>query len=101
MPTALVTGGAALLPLWFIVSGALQHPNYLAYFNELVGDKPEKIIVDSNLDWGQDTLRLARRLKQRGTQVNYFTLNLCPERLVGSLLLYYVAPGSLPQQQKR
>jgi hypothetical protein len=47
------------------------------------------------------TLRLARRLKQRGTQVNYFTLNLCPERLVGSLLLYYVAPGSLPQQQKR
>jgi len=74
---------AAALPLWLVVSGALQHPNYLAYFNELAGDHPERIVVDSDLDWGQDTIRLARRLKQLGaTQVNYNTLNLTPDRLV-------------------
>jgi hypothetical protein len=73
---------AALLPAWLLISGALQHPNYLAYFNELAGDQPERIVVDSDLDWGQDTIRLARRLKQLGaTEVNYFTLNLTPERL--------------------
>jgi hypothetical protein len=74
---------AVALPLWVLISGALQHPNYLAYFNELVGDRPERIVVDSDLDWGQDTIRLARRLKELGaTQVNYNTLNLGPERLV-------------------
>ena len=81
-----------LLPLWLMVSGALQHPNYLAYFNELGGDHPERIVVDSDLDWGQDTIRLAHRLKQLGaTQVNYNTLNLTPERLV-------VWPGLPPVQ---
>jgi hypothetical protein len=73
---------SAILPVWLIVSGALQHSNYLAYFNELVGDRPERIVTDSDLDWGQDTVRLARRLKQLGaTQVNFNTLNLGPEQL--------------------
>jgi hypothetical protein len=86
-------GGLAIaLPAWLAISGALQHPNYLAYFNELVGDHPERIVVDSDLDWGQDTIRLARRLKQLGaTQVNYNTLNLTPDRLV-------VWPGLPPVQ---
>jgi len=74
---------AALLPLWAIGSGLLQHPNYLAYFNEFVGEHPERIVVDSDLDWGQDTIRLKRRLQQIGAnQVNFFTLNLTPERLM-------------------
>jgi hypothetical protein len=61
----------------------MQYPNYLAYFNEFAGDHPERIVVDSDLDWGQDTIRLAHRLKQLGAaQVNFFTLNLSPERLV-------------------
>ena len=73
---------AAGLVLWLAVSGALKHPNYLAYFNELGGEHPERIVVDSDYDWGQDTIRLARRLKQLGaTQVSYNTLNLTPERL--------------------
>jgi hypothetical protein len=36
------------------------YPDYLPYFNELVRD-PERILVDSDLDWGQDLLRLERR----------------------------------------
>ena len=59
-------GAAAVLVLWMAVSGAVRHPNYLAYFNEFVGGEPEKVLVDSDLDWGQDTVRLARRLRELG-----------------------------------
>ena len=78
---------AVLMPLWLLISGAAQHPNYLPYFNVLADLKtdgrPERIVVDSDLDWGQDTIRLARRLKELGaTEVSYNTLNLTAERLV-------------------
>jgi len=73
---------AAALVMWMAASGALQHPNYIAYFNELAGSHPEKILVDSDLDWGQDSIRLARRLKELGAkQVNFTTLNQTPDRL--------------------
>jgi len=36
----------------------LAHPDYIAYFNELAGRHPERIVVDSDLDWGQDLPRL-------------------------------------------
>jgi 4-amino-4-deoxy-L-arabinose transferase-like glycosyltransferase len=49
---------------WAAVSGVVNHPDYLAYFNELVGSEPERIIADSDLDWGQDVTRLAMRLKE-------------------------------------
>jgi 4-amino-4-deoxy-L-arabinose transferase-like glycosyltransferase len=55
---------AALL-LWLFVGVAAIHPDYLAWFNEFAGPNPERIASDSNLDWGQDVLRLrnaARRL---------------------------------------
>jgi hypothetical protein len=54
------------LLLWMMISSALIHPDYIAYFNELAGDRPEKIIVDSDLDWGQDMKRLSARLKEVG-----------------------------------
>lgn len=57
---------AALLVLWVAGSSLLSHPDYLAYFNELAGSQPEKILVDSDLDWGQDLKRLAARLHDVG-----------------------------------
>jgi len=68
--------GAALLVLWMAVSGALAHPDYLAYFNEFgLGDR-EKILVDSDLDWGQCSKPLARRLRELGaTSVNFGVRN--------------------------
>jgi 4-amino-4-deoxy-L-arabinose transferase-like glycosyltransferase len=65
----------SVLLLWQIVSTAVAHPDYLAYFNELAGNKPEQILVDSNLDWGQDLKRLADTLHQRGINeiaIKYF-----------------------------
>lgn len=40
------------------------HPDYLAYFNPIAGDQPERILVDSNLDWGQDLYRLGAVMKR-------------------------------------
>jgi hypothetical protein len=55
-----------LLVVWVAGSSLASHPDYLAYFNELGGSEPEKILVDSDLDWGQDLKRLGRRLHEVG-----------------------------------
>jgi len=50
-------------------------PDYLAYFNPVAGARPERVLVDSNLDWGQDLYRLADTVKARhidSVRVHYF-----------------------------
>jgi dolichyl-phosphate-mannose-protein mannosyltransferase len=56
---------AAALVGWQVVASAVVHPDYLAYFNELAGHHPERILVDSDLDDGQDLDRLADTLRAR------------------------------------
>jgi 4-amino-4-deoxy-L-arabinose transferase-like glycosyltransferase len=74
---------AALLVLWVLVSGALQHPDYLAYFNELAGSTPERIVLDSDFDWGQNIIRLQRRLRELGAvQVAFGDVNLHANHLM-------------------
>jgi hypothetical protein len=53
---------------WLAVSSLLSHPDYLPYFNEFAGSHPENILVDSDLDWGQDVKRLGRRLNELGVK---------------------------------
>lgn len=52
----LTYGLLTALLLWFLVSVLRVYPHQDAYFNELAGDwtKWSTILVDSNLDWGQD-----------------------------------------------
>ena len=57
---------------WFAISSLISHPDYLAYFNEIAGSHPENILVDSDLDWGQDQKRLGQRLKELGVKELYF-----------------------------
>jgi hypothetical protein len=52
--------------VWFAASSLLSHPDYLAYTNELAGSAPEKVLADSDLDWGQDMKRLSARLHRAG-----------------------------------
>jgi hypothetical protein len=54
--------------LWFGGTSLAAHPDYLPYFNELAGSQPERILVDSDLDWGQDYKRLATRLRELGAR---------------------------------
>lgn len=55
-----------------VVSSIAAHPDYLAYFNLIAGGKPEAFLVDSDLDWGQDTNKLAKRLQELGAKEVYF-----------------------------
>ena len=83
MPFLAVLAGLALARLTELKKGAWlvaallalnaasvlrAHPYYLAYFNEPAGGPANgyKLLVDSNLDWGQDVKGLADYLKSRG-----------------------------------
>lgn len=66
---------AVLLVAWVLISSAAAHPDYLAYFNEMGKQHPEKILVDSDLDWGQDLYRLVAECRARGInalELSYF-----------------------------
>jgi len=58
------TLGALLL--WMAASSAGSHPDYIPYFHVLAGRQPERIVVDSDLDWGQDVKRVGKRLRELG-----------------------------------
>jgi hypothetical protein len=58
----------AVLAVWVAADSVRAHPDYLAYFNEFVGAHPEKILAESDVDWGQDLHRLSERLKVLGIQ---------------------------------
>jgi hypothetical protein len=57
--------GASLLLGWLAAGSIAVHPDYLAAFNLLAGDRPERILIDSDLDWGQDLNRLGRAVVER------------------------------------
>ena len=48
---------AALLA-WLVVDFGRSYDRYLAYYNEVVGDRGYMVATDSNLDWGQDLKRI-------------------------------------------
>jgi 4-amino-4-deoxy-L-arabinose transferase-like glycosyltransferase len=49
---------AVALLIVHIGASALAHPDYFPYFNAFAGSDPSRYLVDSNIDWGQDILRL-------------------------------------------
>jgi len=49
---------------WQVANVANAHPDYLASFNEQAGSHPENILIDSDLDWGQDLRRLKHTLSE-------------------------------------
>ena len=74
---------AALLA-WHVASGALQHPDYLSYTNEIAGNRPEDFLADSDLDWGQDMKRLGERLQRAGaSEVTFNPFNKTYPSLAG------------------
>jgi len=51
-----------------VVISTGAHPDYLPYFNVFAADKPERLLVDSDMDWGQDVNRVAAELRARGVR---------------------------------
>jgi 4-amino-4-deoxy-L-arabinose transferase-like glycosyltransferase len=56
---------AGLLLFWQIGEAAAAAPDYLPYFNQLALGQPQRIVVGSDLDWGQDVRRLLTALRER------------------------------------
>jgi hypothetical protein len=60
-PLAVVgSGGLVVLVAWQVLPLWTANPDYLPYFNDAVAH-PEQVLVDSDLDWGQDLWRLEQR----------------------------------------
>ena len=71
-PLAVVgQGGLVVLVSWQILTLWSANPDYLPYFNEAIAH-PEQVLVDSDLDWGQDLWRL----EQRAAAIKIPKLNL-------------------------
>jgi hypothetical protein len=80
--------------LWFTVDVLRATPHHLAYFNELSRRDPGGLLVDSNLDWGQDMLRLSRELARRG--ITDVSVSMLSRPVFGKLTSAHVrrlAPG--------
>jgi 4-amino-4-deoxy-L-arabinose transferase and related glycosyltransferases of PMT family len=65
---------AIVLIALHVAASLAAHPDYFPYFNELAGGDPGRCLIDSNLDWGQDVLRLRRTIHERG--IDRISLNL-------------------------
>lgn len=67
---------AIALLLGQVASTVLSFPNHIGYFNDLVPKSAKKyLLADSNLDIGQDTGRMIRKLDELGlckTKIAYF-----------------------------
>ncbi len=80
LPRRLGRRGALALSLlvgWHAWGTLSVHPDELAYFNEAVGGASNgyRVLVDSNLDWGQDLARVETWMRDRGVlryKLSYF-----------------------------
>jgi hypothetical protein len=54
--------------VWLVAGSFWAHPHYLADFNLLAMGTPERIVTDSDLDWGQDLPFATRALAGRGVR---------------------------------
>ena len=66
-----------VLLVWFVGVNIMTFPSYLPYFNEIIGGPKEgwKYMVDSNVDWGQDLIRLKEFMDKKDIplmKVDYF-----------------------------
>jgi 4-amino-4-deoxy-L-arabinose transferase-like glycosyltransferase len=68
LPGRRATLAAAALVLTQAGSALAAHPDYLAYFNAAAGGdaRGHRVLLDSNLDWGQDLYRVPGELARLG-----------------------------------
>jgi hypothetical protein len=60
----------AVMIAWLLGESVFIYPHYLSYFNEFCGGPKNgrRVLLDSNLDWGQDLPGLAEFMKQNGVK---------------------------------
>jgi len=65
-----------LLMVWYLGISLWIYPDYLAYFNLFAGgpSRGYKVLVESNLDWGQDIVQLRRYMEDNGLDEIWLSL---------------------------
>ena len=79
-----------LLLVWNVLSCLRAAPDFVAYFNEPAAPYASAILVESDLDWGQDLKRLSARLNHLHVQnvwISYFGAADLSKRLAQTLHL--------------
>ena len=85
---------------WVVVGSA---PHFIGYFNSLGGGwrQAHHFVVDSNLDWGQDLLRLERQLGKEPADTPVWLAQAggvpLPPGLAGRVGELFGSPGYLPR----
>ena len=77
------------LLVWYGGSTVLAFPNYLSYFNELIGggQHADAYFSDSSVDWGQDLRRLKQYVDQH-PEINHLAIDY----FGGGVPAYYFCP---------
>lgn len=81
-----IKAGVTLLAVWSLWSCVGTYPHYLAYFNELVGGPKNghHVLLDSNLDWGQDLKGLKRWMDAHGVnKIEFLYFGAAPPEFYG------------------
>ncbi len=100
VPLRTAIGG--LLVVWLMIGTLLIFPHQEAYFNPLAGpwQNWSNILVDSNLDWGQDLPALKQVMEARGIDsVNFAYFGKAVPEVYG--VNYHPLPGYLRFMQGR
>ena len=70
---------------WVLAIPFAAAPDYFPWFNALAGRHPERVLIDSDLDWGQDLFRLEHALAERraaSVSIAYFgASDICRHKL--------------------
>jgi hypothetical protein len=96
-----VLGVIALLLAWHVLENLRSYPGYIAYFNQFIGrhENADRFLIDSNLDWGQDLLRLRDWASANGIDemtVHYFGGDDVPIAMNGIRTDVRMSPGPEP-----
>jgi hypothetical protein len=61
--------------LWYVAAVATHHPHYLSYISEYgpARERPDLVLLDSSVDWGQGLLALRDHMQRRGIERVYLS----------------------------
>lgn len=86
----------AALITWQSATLWTSYPDYLPYFNELAAHRPEAVLIDSDLDWGQDMRRLEQELNRRHVRTFSFAFRGTSDWIREDLPPFTYLPPNLP-----